>query len=220
MKHKKIAIIAIALAVGVAVGALGFYGILELSGKTIVSRTIVPSDAENGGKTQSANQSGLMELAVRAARFIKMRDFKSLSEMAHPTFGVYFCPGATVNLRNNKVFTQYEVSNFRDDENSYVWGVSTNTGVPIEMTAEEYFSRYVYDKDYANAPIIGVNYAARTGNSLENLSEAFPNAKFVDLCFPGTEANEYHDWGLLRLCFEEYKGMQRLTAVIHSEYTV
>lgn len=220
MKRKTLIITAIALVLGIAIGAFGFYAAVGLSGKAIVSQTIVTTESEVGGKSQATHQAGLIELAVRAARFIKTRDFSSLSEMVHPTFGVYFCPGATVNLRNNKVFTSYEVSNFRDDTASYVWGVAQDTGVPIEMTAEEYFARYVYDRDYANAPIIGVNYTARTGNSLENLSEAFPNAQFVDLCFPGTEENDYTDWKLMRLCFEEYKGMLRLTAVIHSEYTV
>ena len=58
-----------------------------------------------------------------------------------------------------------------------------------------------------------------TGNALENVSEAFPAAQFVDLHFPGAD-NDGLDWSTLRLVFEDCYGKYMLSAVIHCQWTI
>jgi hypothetical protein len=168
--------------------------------------------------SSTATTDTMIDIAMEAASYIKAGDWASLGSMVHPTYGVYFSPSATVNLKNNQCFTADQITSFGSDSNTYVWGTDTN-GQPIELTPSDYFKQYVYNSDYLNAQVVSVNYTARTGNSLENVSDTFPNAQYVDLCFPGTAESEYRDWSILRLVFEEYEGAFRLTAVIHSEYT-
>ena len=104
------------------------------------------------------------------------------------------------------------------DDSVYVWGVKYGTDEPIQLTAAQYFTEYVYDRDYARAPVMGFNIVLRSGNALENTASVFPDGQFVDLYFPSTSA-EANDWRILRMVFEEYEGEMKLSALIHSEYT-
>ena len=79
-------------------------------------------------------------------------------------------------------------------------------------------SEYVYDRDYAHAPVMGFNTVLRSGNALENVAAAFPDGQFVDLYFPSTSA-EANDWRILRMVFEDCEGEMKLSALIHGEYT-
>jgi hypothetical protein len=87
------------------------------------------------------------------------------------------------------------------------------------MTSEEYFASFVYDADYYGAPVITLNRIAKSGNSLENVQSAFPEGLFVDFYIPPSQEGGL-DWHLLRLVFEECDGQLRLSALIHSQYTV
>ena len=89
------------------------------------------------------------------------------------------------------------------------------------MTPAEYFKQFVFDKDYTLASQIGVDAIVKSGNSLENISDVFPNVRFVDFHIPGSEKKSGSlDWSSLRLGFESWQGELKLTVVVHSEWTV
>lgn len=171
----------------------------------------VPSD--NSGNS-------LIDTALEVAGFIKSGSYESLAEAVHPIYGLVFSPYATVNLSTNRSFSVSEVKGFGENTQTYVWGIQTDTSDPIRLTVADYFREYVFDRDYTQPSVIGINYVVRSGNSLENIQESFPGAQFVDLCYPGTDAAGYQDWSILRLVFEDYNGSLMLTAIIHSEATI
>lgn len=168
-----------------------------------------------------APDSALVQYAYAVLRQIKDSDYKGLSTVVHPEYGVVFSPYSTVTLATDKYFTASQVAKFDRDSTVYVWGVYDGSGEPIEMTPADYFERFVFDRDYTQAEKIGVDQVVRTGNALENITEAFPNVRYVDFYLSGGQkAEEELAWGSLRLGFEEYEGFLRLTVIIHSEYTV
>ena len=160
----------------------------------------------------------LAKLATAVAERIAAGDYEGLSGYVHPVFGLVFAPYSTVNLGSNQCFTPQRVAITGRDSSVYVWGVKYGSDEPIQMTAAQYFSEYVYDRDYVHAPVMGFNTVLRSGNALENVSAAFPDGQFVDLYFPSTSA-EADDWRILRMVFEDYEGEMKLSALIHSEYT-
>ena len=164
----------------------------------------------------------LAEFAFDILELIKERDYAAISRLAHPEYGVVFSPCATVSFATNKRFSARQMAAFGDDKNIYVWGINSIGGDPIEMTPSDYFARYVFDRDYTSAAAVGLNHIVRSGNALENITEAFPDALFVDFHIPGVEkdASEEPEWSSLRLGFEEYNGTLRLTLILHSERTV
>ena len=168
----------------------------------------------------TADSNALTSLAFSVLESIKVRDYEALAEITHPDLGIVFSPYATINYSKCKSFMTSDIKRFGSNTDSYVWGVFDGSGNPIEMTIGEYFDRFVYNKDFLYASQIGVDCIVKSGNALENITDIFPGARFVDFHFPGDEKNDGMDWASIRLIFEEYKGSLRLTALIHNEWTV
>lgn len=135
--------------------------------------------------------------------------------------GVTFTPYSTVDLQHDQCFTPEQVKNLPSDTNTYTWGYEDGRGEPIQMTATEYFSRFVFDADYTQAPRVGVDQIITSGNALENLTEAYPDCHFVDFCYPSRDpANEGLDWCSLKLVFAGEKSSWYLVGVVHGEWTI
>jgi hypothetical protein len=181
-----------------------------------------------GGSAKERPSSGkvdkaeLTALAYSVLASIKDGDYLALSRAAHPEFGVVFSPYATISLSTNRCFQANQIAAFGSDANLYVWGINNGSGEPIEVTPAEYFSRFVFDRDYTAAPIIGVNRIVRRGNALENITEVFPGVLFVDFHIPGGDRDSADElnWSSLRLGFEEHEGKLHLVLILRSIWTV
>ena len=208
--------------IGIAVGLAASLAAYYVTGNTLY-------DSILGTRTKPATvciDSGvanaeLTEYAYEILGYIKADDYGALSQAIHPEYGVVFSPYATITLTSNKRFTAMQVGGFSEDENQYVWGKYDGKGDPIELTPSEYFKTFVFDKDYTLASVIGVDTIVKSGNSLENIQEVFPNARFIDFHIPGTDPDSGGlDWSSLRFGFEEYMGELKLTVILHSEWTI
>jgi hypothetical protein len=177
----------------------------------------VTSVAANEGGTYSNKE--LVDLAYSVLACIKNNDFKELSKCVNPEYGLILSPYSTINLSSNQCFMPGKVATLDEDKEIYLWGTKDGTGEPIQLTAREYFAAYVYDCDYLNAPVVGINRIIRSGNSLENVKSIFPEGKFIDFYIPPA-SEESLDWHILRLVFEENGGSLKLSAIIHNQYTV
>ena len=162
----------------------------------------------------------LISYARELINVIKKDDYRSVAEVVHPEYGVIFSPYATVNLSVDRCFTKDQVAEFAHDSKMYLWGVYDGSGEPIELTPEKYFERFVFDVDFSTCETFGVDEVIRTGNSLENIDDIFPTARYVDCFMPDPADPEGWDWRSLRFVFEEYDGTLFLTAIIHSENTM
>lgn len=163
----------------------------------------------------------LIEYSKRILTYLHENDYDSLSKLVHPEFGVIFSPYATVNLSSDMFFTPKEIMNFNDDAQKYIWGIYDGIGDPIELTVSEYFARFVNDVDFTKCENFGINKILRASNSLENISEVFPNCRYIDCYIPDANDPENgFNWKSLRLVFEENGGKLYLTAIGHNEYTV
>lgn len=166
----------------------------------------------------SYSAQSLLQAAYDVAECLRSGDFEALSQRIHPEYGLIFSPYSTINLGSNQCFTANRVAYAEEDDTIYVWGTRYGSDEPIQLTTKQYFSAYVYDMDYINAPMIGLNQVLKSGNALENVSSIFTEGQFVDLCFPG-HAADGTGWSILRMVFEPYESSLRLSALIHSTYT-
>ena len=155
--------------------------------------------------------------AMKISDCIKERDYEELAGYVHPEYGVIFVPYTTVNLSANKCFTAKQVYGFSEDEKKYVWGVYDGVGDPIELTPNEYFDIFVWDKDYTVYTSVSFDGVTQWGNALNNLNEVFVNERTVDYYIEGK--TEF-DWSSLCLCFEEQDGKLYLSAVVHNQWTI
>ncbi|MBC7088058.1 MAG: hypothetical protein H5T96_06160 [Tissierellales bacterium] len=159
--------------------------------------------------------------AIETVNYLKDKDMEGLASVVHPLMGVRFTPYEYIDLQNDLVFTKDRIATFLDDTQSYTWGFFDGTGEPIVMTFSEYFDRFIYDADFANPQMIGNNYSIGKGNSLNNIEEAYPNAKYIEFHFSGIEPEyEGMDWRSLRLVYEEMNGIWYLVGIVHGEWTI
>lgn len=103
----------------------------------------------------------------------------------------------------------------------YHWGAFDGSGEPIEMIFADYYKRFVYDHDYAQAEKTAVNQRLGQGNTLDNSREVYPGATIVEYHFSGFDPQyEGMDWRSLRIVLEEYDGQWYVVGIIHDEWTI
>lgn len=163
----------------------------------------------------------LLEVASDVIAALQDQDYDALGTLTHPVKGVVFTPYSTVDLDANLTFAGSQLASLLKSDKTYVWGTTDGKGEPLEMTMSEYHTRYLYNADFANAPMLGIDQILGSGNALENVKEVFPQGRFVEYFFPGLnpEHNGF-DWCGLKLVFEVHDNQFYLVALIHSEWTV
>lgn len=177
----------------------------------LIQERISPSEAEK----ITAGRAKEVILAI------KDKDMVKLSTFIHPGKGIRFSPYSYVDLENDLVFTASRIRNILADKTEYTWGAYDGSGLPIELTFEEYFKRFIYDQDFANATEIGYNRIIGRGNTINNNFEVYPGAIIVEYHFPGFDPKyEGMDWKSLRLVFEEKADAWHLVGIIHDEWTI
>jgi len=170
---------------------------------------------------QANLESIIRDRSAEVLAAIKAKDMETLAQAVHPDKGVRFSPYAYVNTETNLVFTSDQIRKLPSDEKVYVWGSYDGSGEPIELSFADYYNKFVYDKDFLHAEEIGYNKILGKGNSLINISEVYPEAKFVEYHFPGFEPKyEGMDWKSLRLVFEKKASVWYLVGIIHDQWTI
>lgn len=192
-------------------------GISSSSVSTIVSDAPVP--ASDAPAPPSGNEA-LIHRAMDVARYLQTSDWAALAGCVHPEKGVTFTPYSSVS-DSDLCFTAEEVAAFGGDTKTYLWGSYDGSGAPMNMTVAEYFPSFVTNADYTKAPILAVDRVISSGNAVENVADAYPDAHFVELYYSGLNpVNEGFDWCALKLVFETADNRLMLVGVIHSEWTI
>ena len=209
---------------------------IDLSGKEpspVLNNNLVPpsngsqpADSGSGASSSAApldaeDNFPLLGAACAVNRCLQQQDWTTLSAYVHPERGVTFTPYSTVSPSSDRNFTADQIKNLAQDQTVYTWGFEDGRGDPIQMTALQYFGRYVYDRDYTQVPQIGVDRIMTGGNALENLTEASPGCRFVDFSFPSADpVNDGLDWSSLKLVFQPEGEHWYLVGVVHGEWTI
>ncbi len=212
MKKQLISLLCVLL--GAALG-IGCYLLVTFLSE---GRSRIPAEPAVIVPSASAENEELIRLSYAVCDCLRSEDYEALSAYVHPVYGLIFSPYSTINLTSNQCFTANRVSIIGSDPDTYTWGLEYGSAEPIRMTSRNYIHQYVYDRDYAAAPIVGLNDVVRSGNALENVSSIFPESRFVDLYYPPS-TSDGTDWSILRLVFEDYEGTLKLSALIHSSFT-
>jgi hypothetical protein len=177
-----------------------------------------PSDAPSP-VASNATDDQVLDVARQAVEYLRERDLNSLAQMIDPEQGLRFSPYFHVNPDTDLVFKTESLPTFKD-ATKLKWGTADGSGDPIELSFRDYYDKFVYDKDFEDAPKISVNKLIGTGNTTFNGSEIYPNASFVEFHFPGfDEKNDGMDWESLVLVFVPSEADWKLAAIVHGQWT-
>ena len=219
----------LALLLGIAAGLLlnfsqlGGHGLLASPAATAPSNlALLPAQAAGASGDPDTN-APLLEAGNTVLEALKKDDIQTLSTLVDPEHGVTFTPYSTVDHHSDLNFSADQLSEAGASGTRYVWGYTQGKGDPITMTLPEYLDTYVFNIDYTQAPIIGVDSVLSSGNSLENVQDAYPGDRFLEYYYPGQDPEVGGlDWCALKLVFRDTDGhgSYRLVGVIHSEWTI
>jgi len=150
---------------------------------------------------------------------LKDKDMTALSGFIHPQLGLRFSPYAFVR-DTDQVFTVDKIAGLLADNTVYTWGDYSGSGAPINLTFTDYYSEFVYDVDFANAPEMSLNHHLGVSTSMDNIFVFYQSSMFVEFYFPGFDPQfEGMDWRSLRLVFMKDNNTWCLVGIIHDQWT-
>jgi len=171
---------------------------------------------------QSQNNNTLIQEALEVMQLFKDQDAAGLDDKVSPTRGVRFSPYQYVNINTDIVFYPGNtVPSMFTNTTVYGWGEYDGSGDTIAGEFLSYYARFVYDEDFVNPEIMGINTIVSSGNMINNIQDEYPNDQFVEFYFSGFDPQfDGMDWRSLTLVFEDDNGTWYLVGVIHGEWTI
>lgn len=218
-------------AVGLALACVGLAGCAADGGAeaTASAQAITTTPAPTGDPSLDAP---LLDLADQALVALRDEDYAALAALASPDEKVVFEPYSYVTDGSLRLSPQ-EISQLGASSKVYTWGSWDGSGEPMTLTFADYRARFVWDRDYTEAPDVSVDSYLVGGSSLQNLAEHFgPTARWVEYSFPSTEVPDGEDppettvgppgadWSALRLVFRETGTGYRLIGIVHDAWTI
>lgn len=169
----------------------------------------------------NSQSNSVLNQALIVVNLLKNKDMITLSDYIHPEKGVRFTPYSYIEIQSNLVFKAEEIKNLMQSTQVYSWGVYDGSGEPIDLTFSDYFDKFIYDVNFAEPDIIGNNTVIKVGNMVNNITQAYPNEKFVEFHFSGFDAKYAGmDWKSIRLVFEKVNETWYLVGIIHDQWTI
>lgn len=168
-------------------------------------------------KSPEESKEIIYEKGVQAINALANKDYEELSNLTHPLYGIRFTPYTNIDIENDLVFSKDEILEFKNSDIKYEWGFIGESNKIIELSPNEYFDKYVYDKDYINAEEVGYNEIISSTGFLENQFGIYHNSIIIEYYF--SILDPYNsDWRSLRIVFQEHKGEWYIAGLIHFEW--
>lgn len=162
----------------------------------------------------------LEQAASPVIKALQTNDLTTLAQYVHPTRGVRFTPYSYIS-DTDLVFSQSVIPTLSTDATVYQWGMFDGSGLPIDLTYNDYYAKFIYSADFANPEQVAYNTFIGSGNSINNLEEFYPGAEFIEYHFSGfDEQYEGMDWQSLRLVFSHEGGRYYLIGIVHAQWTI
>ena len=169
--------------------------------------------------TPHTAQQAVLDRAADVIHLIKNQDMTTLAGYVHPQLGLRFSPYAFVRDTDNEIPPD-GIAGLLTDPTVHPWGAYSGSGEPIDLTFVDYYSQFVYDLDFANAPEISLNHRLGVSTSMDNIFAFYRSSMFVEYYFPGFDPQfEGMDWRSLRLVFMQDNDTWYLVGIIHDQWT-
>ncbi|RKP47328.1 hypothetical protein D7Z26_23820 [Cohnella endophytica] len=187
---------------------------------TVTASNEASPSPNDQASTPEGDSAALKEAAVEVVGLLRERDLNSLLAWIDPNQGLRFSPSTHLNSDADLVYMPDKLPTFKDTS-KLKWGIADGSGDAIELTFREYYEKFVYNKDFADAPDISVNKIVGKGNVEFNVAKIYPNASYVEFHFPGfDEKLDGMDWQSLVLVFVPEDTDWKLVAILHGQWTV
>ncbi len=151
---------------------------------------------------------------------LKNKNAVSFSNFVHPTSGVRFSPYVNVKA-TDQVFQPAQIAGLFANNQIINWGISDGSGEPINLTFSDYFTKFIYNKDFLASQNITVGQTPQRGNMINNIAQFYPGTSIVEFHIPGTDPQyDGMDWGSLYIILKQSGDAWYLMGVVHDQWTI
>lgn len=179
-----------------------------------------PSAGDNTAQPAGSSEQALKDAASSIVELLRDRDLGTLSDWIDPEQGLRFSPYPHIDTAGSQLFQADKLPDFKD-AGKLQWGTADGSGEPILLTFRDYYEKYVYNQDFADAPDVSVNSLKGQGTTAFNAAEVYPGASYVEFHFPGfDEKAEGMDWQSLVLVFVPAGEEWNLVSIVHGQWTI
>lgn len=161
----------------------------------------------------------LLTLSDSILALLAEKDFEALTDYIHPD-GLTFTPYGTVG-ETDRTIAKEDLVSAAENEEQVFWGYWDGSGDELNLTFHAYWNRFVLNTDYLAADTVTPNEITISGNSIENITEAYPGCLYVEYAVQSYLGyDDGTDWSTMKLIFLKVDGQWYLRAIIHSEWTI
>ncbi len=178
------------------------------------------SESDNDDEENEPQPLALFELSDLLIEAMSQDDWETVSEFVHPNEGLLFSPYIYID-EDAVIIDQEDVANLPNSDEIFTWGVYDGKGSPIELTPEDYFEEFLEMTPFLEPDEVLIDTPQDRGNTINNVTEVFPNAHIVEYYHAGSEEYSGIDWSSVLLVFlEDEDGTNQLVAIIRDMWTV
>ena len=173
------------------------------------------------GVTKLNPTAGLLVTADSLISTLARKDWQALAAYVHRKSGVRFSPYAFVDATHDIVLSRQDVATLGQNNKVFQWGFYDATGKPIKLNFNDYFQRFIFNKNFRKARRGDPDQKIGSGNTRDNISEVYngPGFKFIEFYMAGSETYAGMDWASLRLVFKREDNNWFLVGIVHDEWT-
>lgn len=187
-----------------------------------ISELEIELEKKNEIEKSTQNPNQLVSEAFKVMEMIANKDAAALNTKVSPTRGLRFSPYQYVDEDKDIVFyPNKEITSMFTNTRIYLWGEYDGTGDDMSRDFTSYYNEFVYNEDYLNPKILGINTVVSHGNTLNNIEDVYINDEYVEFYFDGFDPQyEGMDWKSLTLVFEKVNDTYYLVGVISGRWTI
>lgn len=187
-----------------------------------ISELEIELERKNEIEKSTQNPNQLVSEAFKVMEMIANKDAAALNTKVSPTRGLRFSPYQYVDEDKDIVFyPNKEITSMFTNTRIYLWGEYDGTGDDMSRDFTSYYNEFVYNEDYLNPKILGINTVVSHGNTLNNIEDVYINDEYVEFYFDGFDPQyEGMDWKSLTLVFEKVNDTYYLVGVISGRWTI
>lgn len=170
--------------------------------------------------TITGQQISLTGVAQQTIQAIKTQDFETLARLASAS-GVRFSPYENIKIETDIILSTQQIVNALSISAAYTRWTSDGSGFPINLWIGQYREKFVYDVDFANAPVQQRNQIIQRWNIINNITTVYTGKQVIEYHFSWFNAEyEGMDRRSLFLVFDQENGVWKLIGVVHGQWTI
>jgi hypothetical protein len=128
--------------------------------------------AKTGAIENPVNMQDLTAVRAEVLKALKNKDATLLAQFVSDQ-GVRFSPYQNINIGMDKVAQQADLQTLRDFTGTINRGTYDGSGAPLTLSFQDYRNKFIYDADFASAPVQLDNQNISRGNIIQNIDQVY-----------------------------------------------